>query len=824
MGFKDIVYKKELKFEDRTLIIEDVKKSYQTMMQSKTFFQIISITGMGGIGKSRLLKELKNILKETYNADKKQVIIHITLEIAGSDSFLNALISLRSQIDEVCPLFDYAFLIYWKRSQISKLDESFLNIFKQQWLNASKWLGSMFSLPIDILNISFDTILEFLENIFGFLKERYYKNFFQNRIRDISEYSTEELKDCLSGFLGIDINRIFCEKHLCIFIDSYKCYPSVSYDDWLMDLIEQSNTGLFIISCREKILFPCEIQKYALTKKLEELPEDCVSTILKENIPNITDPVIHHLSTVTGRIPIYVDLAVNTYKNVYPQNTEFDETHFFMYKNRQDIIKAFFNHLKPCHQEFLLPLSFLQLFDRDIFNYVLTLCPSASILDYSDFQLFSIIANIENDNEFYKVHDVLNTNVIYIIDYDTRLYLFRGYLKHIVSKTIFYVTDTQKIVLYKHIINMIIKNKFIPKQEECELLLDLFFSLKQTLHILLPVGIPEMESYEPLKDINYFTKAVANERESTLVRLEYLKCIDFDNNMFGKHNKSLRIIYGFLTQWIGDSTPLVNYLATEYPLLKDTEIREWYYAQTIIFWADYLTITGKFKTAQQVLDTFRKKLVAYSEQENSTFQTIRHTGHIFRFNMFLDSANQEYFSVMDKNQNFKNSFQEIYIITNICETNCYLNPDIVFHYCYKGIQLGKMLKDLKSQAKIYYSMAIASIHQKKYHRAKKYIRKSMSLDMIDGYQLGIISSMLANIYLQFAQGVPIDYERFEKYLARFDVYGFQILPLALIKQDKVQIQSIRIQYEWLNYEKTINAYNEFFIRIQSQYSDNNLMP
>lgn len=361
---------------------------------------------------------------------------------------------------------------------------------------------------------------------------------------------------------------------------------------------------------------------------------------------------------------------------------------------------------------------------------------------------------------------------------------------------------------------MIIKNKFVLQQEDTELVLDLFFSLKQTLHSLLPTGTIEIDTYKPLNDINYFTKAISNERENTLTRLWYLQQIDFEHNVLGKHQKSLNIIYGYLTQWTGNGQPLVDYLSKAYPSLDDAEIREWYYAQTVIFWADHLTIIGKFKTAKQVLFEFRKKLQNFPEQENSIFQATRHIGHLFRFNMLLEDANQEYFSTMDKAEHFKNVFQEIYIITNICETNCYFSPDTVYKYCYKGLRLGKNLKDLKSQAKIYYSMGIAAIHKKKYKCVKKYIRKSMYFDTLDGYELGILSSMLANIYLQFATGTSIQSQAFENLLSKISVYGFQALPLSLIKDNNDWVNTIGEQYEWLDYNKTVQTFKKFLAAIQ----------
>lgn len=784
------------------------------MMSEKPFFKIISIYGMGGIGKSCLLAQLKIILKKEYSGDSKQKILDLTLEITGSDYFLNALTKLRSQIDQICPLFDYALLTYWKRSQISKLDESFMDIFKRQWFDYAKMAGSMLAIPIKIASLPLDTLLEIVETAFGSIKEKYYADFFKKRSKSISNYSTDELKECLGGFLGMDINRIFCEKNLCVFIDAYVRYPSSKYADWLMDLMEQSNTGLFIISGRENISFPDGISKYAVPASVESLPAENAEALLKEYISDADDDTIQHIMTISERIPIYLYLAINTYKNISVSGQKFDKNTFFMYKNKEDITKQFFNHLSPEHQKFLLTMSFLQLFDQELYSFIITLCPNSSSADFDDFQLFTLISTVENDQDFYKVHDVISINVAAILSSQTRLFLFQKYLEHIVSKTILYATDTQKIILYKHIIKMIKRNNFILDQHMTELLLDLFFSLKQTLHTLLLNEVSDLDDYKPLKELNFLTKAIANEREDTLKRLEYLKNIDFEHNMFGKHNKSLNIIYGFLKQWTGDDTPLYSYLSSAYPSLKDNEIREWYYAQTVIFWVDHLTITGKFEEAQNALQLFQSKLQDIPDQENSIFQAKRHMGHLLRFNMFLKKADDAYLSTKNKQQHFNNAVQEIYIVTNICETNCYLNPGKVFENCYNGLQLGKSLKDLKSHAKIYYSMAIANIHKKRFKRCKKYIRKSIYLNIRDGYKLGVIFSSLADVYLQYATGKQVCDTAVMQQLSEAGVYGFQALPLALMRNDTAQIDMLKNQYEWLDFSETVRVYKEFFHTIR----------
>lgn len=320
MSFNDIINKQTLEFEDRDFFFEEIKNYYQQMQYKKPFFKVVSISGMGGIGKTRLINELISVIKKTYSNDPDQIILHITLEISGSD-FFYALTKLRGEIKEVCPLFDYAFLNYWKQTQISKLDSSFMSVFQNQWIEAINMTGSMFSIPIKSASISLDIILQIVEKVFTCVKEKYYANFFQKRSKKISDYSVDELKECLAGFLGMDINRIFCEKNLCVFIDSYQRYPSSNYVDWLMDLIEQANTGLFIVSGRETIAFPDKLGVHSKSYPLNALPMVNAEQLLKRYLPDLSNLEINRILKVTECLPIYLDLAISTYKNIHINET-----------------------------------------------------------------------------------------------------------------------------------------------------------------------------------------------------------------------------------------------------------------------------------------------------------------------------------------------------------------------------------------------------------------------------------------------------------------------------------------------------------------------
>ncbi|MCD7882739.1 MAG: hypothetical protein LUI87_03385 [Lachnospiraceae bacterium] len=820
MKFKSIFNRQDIKFMDRTDIIETVKLEYQHLSFENNYYKVLSIYGMGGIGKSRLLSEIKKILDERMKAEHTNItILNLSLEIADSTILLNAIVHLRGQIPYACPLFDYAFFAYWNRVQVTKLNEDYFKTVKSQWFEYLKDFGALISIPLsgfqEFVNIPLDKMAEIAEKTFQKVKTTYYSHIFNGRMLEISSLTAKELYSSLGGLLGMEINRLYHNKKLIIIVDAYKQFSDTTVKDWLLDLVESSYTGLFIIAGREKIRFPFLKKNELISYELKELPEEEASKLLLESIPGIDTNSVRNIVSISDGIPIYLELAINTYQSTDMLHSP-HKAEMIFYKDKNEIIDRFFSHLPENEREFMLGLSFVQVFDREIFLMLLSLFPTTTCLAYDDIHSLSLVTNIENEENLYKIHNVIHNNVIHILPYDTRYDIFQKYLNHIASRTIFGASDNQIIILYKHLIQLIIDNEFNLQTNDTERLLDIFFTIKQTRIVIMPVEISDFSKYEPLKDVYWFTKAISEERADTKVRVSYLEKIDSSNNYLGKHNKSLQIISGYLNQWLGDGTILVSNLQNIIPTLKSTEIREWYYAQAIIFMADHHTIIGNFKQAKAILEPFQEEIRNYPEQENSIFQSLRHMGHMYRFNLLFDDAKRYYLATQDTNHKYKNSIQEVYIRTNLCETDCYLLPDFLYkENCFSGLKLAKTLDDAKSMAKIYYSMAIAYIHLKKYKLARKYIHKSLYYSKKDGYELGLLSPMLAELYLQYALGQPLQVTNFRLLLDKVKVYQFLWLPVAIMQNDDFRINEIHSQFEWIDFDQTLKTYNKFFTLIES---------
>lgn len=812
MLLEDLFEDNELEFVNRDKILDFPEREYMKMSREKGYFKVLSIYGIGGIGKSRLISEMQKRMEKYAANDRNLKILNLSLEIEGSADFLSALVRLRTQIPEVCPLFDYAFLLFWKQTKIVKLDDEFIKTLRNQWPPILKEIASFVSisgkaLP-NFIGIPMDTLFEIVESSFQFFRKKYYSNIFSHNGIRLENLSLKQLKNTLGNFLGVELNRLYYEKKLIAFIDAYKQFSDSMLTQWLPGMIEEAHTGLFIITSREQLNIPFSSDVFYPPKQLTELPKVNARELIRKELPDISEAITDHILEKSGCIPIYLKLAVSTYRKLIKQDRNILDTSF-LFENQEDIINQFFGHLENSIQRFLVGLSFIQIFDIDIFEKMLSMFPLADITQFDKIHSLSFVSPTLSTKGFYKIHNVIHSNIIKTIDRDIRYKIFSEYLTFISKRTVFNVDEEQSFMLYQHLIRLVVDNSFELQEHETELLLDLFFYIKQTQMIIMPTGIPDFKNYAPLKNIFYFTKAVAEERNNTQIRLKYLSKIDSNNN-FGKHNKSLKIINGYLNQWTGNSRILSSYVLDAYPKLDPNEIREWYYAQTVIFYADYQTIKGNFIKAENALYQFFEGIKKFREQSNSIFQCQRHQGHLYRFNFFLYKANRKYLATRNQQKKFDNFIEEIYILTNLCETNCYFYPEVVCGICRHALILSKRLKDLKSQAKIYYSMAIVCIHRKKYKRAKKYIHKSLYLDEKDGYSLGHLFPLLAEIYLNYALNHPLNTTNFEQLLSQFDVYGFLQLPVAILQNNNNTVSEIHSKYEWLDFQKTVKAYKKFF--------------
>lgn len=797
---------KELAFIDREIYCNLIESVYQNVLRDTTYFKIVAFWGAGGIGKSRLLNESQKKMRDPLAKP-----IFIKLEITCKDDLLDILIKFRKALPHkhVYPLFDYAMLILWNNLNVSQLDDSFLHLIKNSLFEFAKLgLDVVFGMStgitvasiIDLLRMSYDKI------------KRFYNSRQVDKILDnITLMDIHELIKELPALLAIDIHKAFLNTSLVFIIDSFKQYSSYLSDEmtWLITLIQNIGYGLFIISSREKIVWPEDIKQNVITKNLDQLPQEEVRNVLMKQYPKYSN-LVENVITVTDCIPIYLDMAVNVIDRINQDNFPLNKIFF---SKKEDIINRFLIHLSEDERQAIIVLSIVQIFDETIFKHLVhELNLSISTLNFEDICNRSIIGNLEYDNYFYKIHDVISNNISFVEKPYKKRQIFKSYLTFLCKRGCNLYNSIQTNMFFKHILEICIRDKVILATEENEMLLDIFFTIKESL---LPFDCNEIngfKDYEPLKSIYLFLKALSEERQNSKVRFSWLNQINEETCCFGEHIKSYRLMKGYLQSLCEGTQYLKMVVEPLQKNLSDTDIPKWYYGQTRIFFGDCCISYGKFKTGITELKKYAEDISSLINKKNNYFQVHRHIAHGYRFNMMLEEAEKEYINLISDKEFPPTALQKIYILTNLCETNCYFKPKDVTKISKVALPLADKFHDLKSKGKIYYSLAIAWTIQKKYKQAKKFIKKSLFCNEQDGYVAGKLYAYMAQAYLEYSLRNFVSNDTLkiiQNIQTQIQVYGYFSLPIALMQKKFSNLNQIRQNYEWIDFDKTALVYRRF---------------
>ncbi|MCI8404424.1 MAG: hypothetical protein HFE49_05930 [Clostridia bacterium] len=232
-------------FVDRDEILKIIKNKYNFLLKKSEYFNVVNIFGIGGIGKSRLIKK---IIDELKIIDNTPICFYINMEIMNSSEMFENLIKLRKQINKKCYYFDYAILLLWDELRIDKENIEFMNLIKTEFLDLINIADSYIPYTPGIENI-INIINKFLPQIYNkfFLDE----NIFQI-IKKKRQQSLQKLYEFLPHLLGLDIRNISNTKKIITFFDSYEAYV-IDHDDWLEELLGTIKAGLHIIASRERL-------------------------------------------------------------------------------------------------------------------------------------------------------------------------------------------------------------------------------------------------------------------------------------------------------------------------------------------------------------------------------------------------------------------------------------------------------------------------------------------------------------------------------------------------------------------------------------------
>ena len=390
---------------------------------------VLYFYGVGGIGKTALLNELRRQLRGLPHARvapshlRKVNFGYLDFQDPENRRAPSALFRLRETMVEKgnieLPIFDIAYTHYYARHYHQELPQGLKDL-------ASK-IGDS-ELTREIL---FPILEEapWLSKLFK-TGNLFMKGYEMNRLRLIKRESKalrlflfkqdpSKMTHDLINFFAADLRAAFSDNRpIVLFLDTYEAvldqavspFPGARLDRWIIDLAEQLPGVLLVIAGRRKISWgredPDWIERNLLKECLiGELAEKDARIFLEDTrLPQeLIQPVLDNYHG----LPFFLDLALDLYeRSIVSKGTAPDPEAFT--GTVPNVISRFLSYLDPSERAAVKVLSATRSFDYEIFDELMSQFSTAYPQDkesYQELLKYSLFAG-ESEHRSY-VHQVV---------------------------------------------------------------------------------------------------------------------------------------------------------------------------------------------------------------------------------------------------------------------------------------------------------------------------------------------------------------------------------------------------------------------------------
>lgn len=379
---------------------------------------VITYYGVGGIGKSTLLRKLQEELKEK---EKNPYYLHYDFET--SQDMKTSLQFMKTKLEKdykfSFPLFDLALYAY-----SNKIGDTVEKKEVQSYVEQSRTLSFIMDSIEDIPLIGMASkLVKLADSGIAVLK-----NLTSNYKKELSQIEQDSAKDIyqdLPYYFSLDLeeNVKKLNQPLVIFLDTYEKLVnevqdtgySISKDLWLRgDRGPILNVPgiLWVIAGREKIKWGESDTDWEDTLDqhiLGDLSWKDASSFLSE--AGISDETLRkEIYELTHGTPIYLDICVSTYEILSSQGRSITIDEFG--KNPDALIERYIRYMDHQSSEMVYLLSQIPLWNDDMIHEVgPKILPDFSYVLYEKIKKLSFVCNLETWSYIHKtVNDVFNAN------------------------------------------------------------------------------------------------------------------------------------------------------------------------------------------------------------------------------------------------------------------------------------------------------------------------------------------------------------------------------------------------------------------------------
>lgn len=377
---------------------EDERGVFDAAIQqtdTRELYKVLMWYGVGGQGKSTLLREFGRMARDFNEAEKKSrsgrglTLAKVDFDDERLKRIDSALYSIRLQLGQASGLsfltFDAAFVSYYRKTRPGiDVAAEFPELFRgenEAFADLLDVLGDNLSMAVDLASIALPgagLIYKWGSRLTGRLKT-WWSTRGNKVLAGIENLTSDELLQKLPSFLGIDIcDGIAAKPSLrpVIFLDTYEALwrergqkdamTDRRADAWVRLLVQDSPGALFVIAGRDRLRWE-EIDEawgpVIEAHLLGDLSDEDAERFLKA-VPIVEEDVRSRIVASSEGLPFHLDLQVTQYEEMREAGQELKPEAFG--GTPSDILARFLEHLNDADQAQLRLASYVNVITRPI--------------------------------------------------------------------------------------------------------------------------------------------------------------------------------------------------------------------------------------------------------------------------------------------------------------------------------------------------------------------------------------------------------------------------------------------------------------------------
>lgn len=801
------------KFTDRKVARDSFSRALDNYLTGQTPLWVLMYYGVGGIGKTTLLKHIKSEIEPAAKEKNKNLtIVEINLESAQFDSPDACLFAIYNQLKMSCPAFEYALAQLWSLQGWSIQD------IKRQIINSDSLLFELVELAVNAAGIFAPVRLFYRLLETGSRHVTRWWGESKALVQEIGRLSKAELEERLPYYLGLAVEKaaVSHDKRFVFLLDSHEtilhreAFETTKRvgDEWLQEFIGSAENGLYIMTGREYLKWADQnpdwkdyIEQHILGALTDEDADYFLSAIPIPEI-EIRQAII---GTAHG-VPLYLDLCASTYL-IRKQTGETVNGNDFRMAEK-DVIRRFISHLNRDQAEALKACALVERFDRELFlAFTQGLNISFPITQYHEFCNTSYTVQIDTAADTYKIHDTVRGFIGDEATLDTAVRLVTIILTHCFGA--FSVASAVRISwVYPQAFTLLAQYPIQLRPAQIEQLVAVGLRLIDagywkrvgtTLQALL-AGAPDREWPAGI----LFLQALSLRKQGAL-------------------HESRAIYAGLLNraEELGHWMPLVRFYAAHTTHLTGgyLDALAQYKSLTRLQGQDAAAVGARQLAYRQIADLqmlrgqFVDALQAFGSlttiEDNPLWLADLHRfrGHVNRFNFNLVTAEEHYQRVLDLSAAVQAEAMRGKALTNLAETLCWTVPHTAIAHAAKAIEINQQVNAPIEVGKAMTAQAIAlTASTGRAAEALSIARQAAALQEQNGYRSGVLFALQAQGLAQFVQGNHNDaraaltqMQQLSQEIGGMYAYIPMFLSLLLASES---LDDFAQRFQWLDFMRT----------------------